>query len=96
MYKRDSEDKQLVFRVWDMGPGIPRDVIKKAEATNYTELYRLPSISKTIQGTGLRRVFGLAKHNHWKVTYQIREGSIFEITTPDFQVESTKDEEPHV
>jgi anti-sigma regulatory factor (Ser/Thr protein kinase) len=80
--------KQLVFRVIDKGRGIPADVIESVEGTLYAEIFRLPGAEGGVKGTGLRRVFGLADHNAWKVSCEIREGTMFEICTPDFRVPS--------
>jgi signal transduction histidine kinase len=91
--RSDASGMHLIFRVIDLGPGISRDIIKTAAATKHTEIYRLPGIASTIKGTGLRRVFGIAKHNKWDIDYRIEDGSIFEITTPDFLVEINKGEE---
>ena len=77
-------DTQLVFRVADRGQGIPMDVIESVKDTAYTEMFRLPGTG-SVQGTGLRRVFGLANHNNWKILYRIDNGTEFEIRTPDFR-----------
>jgi anti-sigma regulatory factor (Ser/Thr protein kinase) len=76
--------RQLAFRVADHGGGIPEDILRQVSDTHYNEIYRLPGTSGA-KGTGLRRVFGLANLNDWKVKWEIENGSEFEVRTPDFR-----------
>jgi signal transduction histidine kinase len=74
----------LVFTVSDSGHGIPKEVLQEVKDTNYSETYRLPGTSGVVRGTGLRRVFGLAKINDWQVRVNVSRGTTFEVITPDY------------
>lgn len=83
--RRDKDStSQLVFRIRDQGHGIRDEVIREVKDTDYSETYRLPGTSGVVRGTGLRRVFGLAKINDWQVNVDTTGGTTFEVVTPNF------------
>jgi signal transduction histidine kinase len=81
----DGQTSRLRFSVSDRGQGLRDDILREVKDTNYSETYRLPGTSSgVVRGTGLRRVFGLAKINDWQVRVETNDGTTFELITPDF------------
>ena len=78
--------KELTFRVADNGRGIPPEKLQKLENTKYSDIHRLPGADRVSGGTGLRRVFGLVNYNKWRVSYNTKTGTSFDIITPNFLV----------
>ncbi|MBI5787322.1 MAG: HAMP domain-containing histidine kinase [Candidatus Schekmanbacteria bacterium] len=87
LYEENSGEKSyLIFEVLDNGKGIRPEVIKEVENTEYGEVFHLPGTAVVGSGTGLRRVYGLAKLNKWVVKCAVYNGTTFRITTPDFRL----------
>lgn len=80
----ETPTNSLIFRIADNGSGIPIEVLREVEYTDYSDIYRLPGTG--VKGTGLRRVFGLANYNNWTVSYDITKGTILDVKTPNFGV----------